>query len=101
MGSKRQNFLVTGLFPWRFGLAALLCLQHLISHGQPSSANQLYNVRRWEAGATENGLPQNTITAVVQTQDGYLWVGTYSGLARFDGLRFTVFDENNTPGLAS
>ena len=44
-------------------------------------------------------MPQNKVTAVVQTRDGYLWVGTYNGLARFDGVRFTVFDDNNTPEL--
>ena len=55
-----------------------------------------YFTRVWQV---EKGLPQNKVTAVVQTQDGYLWVGTYSGLARFDGVRFTVFDEKNTPGL--
>jgi len=49
----------------------------------------------------EDGLPQNTVTAVVQTRDGYIWVGTYDGLARFDGVRFTVFDGSSTPGLAS
>ncbi len=46
---------------------------------------------------TENGLPQNTVTAVVQTQDGYLWLGTFGGLARFDGLKFTIFNTSNTP----
>ena len=59
-----------------------------------------YSVQRWEA-AGEAGLPQNTITTVIQTKDGYLWLGTYGGLARFDGVRFTVFDDNNAPGLAS
>jgi ligand-binding sensor domain-containing protein len=49
----------------------------------------------------EQGLPQNKVTAVVQTRDGYLWVGTYNGLARFDGVHFTVFDDNNTPELRS
>ena len=49
----------------------------------------------------EQGLPQNKVTAVVQTRDGYLWAGTYNGLARFDGVRFTVFDDNNTPELRS
>jgi len=58
-------------------------------------------VQRWDAGAAEDGLPQNTVPAIVQTRDGYLWIGTYTGLARFDGLRFTVFDDNNSPGLAS
>ena len=52
-----------------------------------------YFMRVWQV---ENGLPQNKVTAVVQTHDGYLWVGTYSGLARFDGMRFTVFDDKNT-----
>jgi diguanylate cyclase (GGDEF)-like protein len=45
------------------------------------------------------GLPQNTIAAIVQTRDGYLWLGTQEGLARFDGVRFTVFDRANTPEL--
>jgi ligand-binding sensor domain-containing protein len=57
-----------------------------------------YFTRVWQV---ENGLPQNKIPSVVQTHDGYLWVGTYSGLARFDGVRFTVFDKKNTPGLHS
>lgn len=50
---------------------------------------------------TENGLPQNTVQAILQTRDGYLWVGTQDGLARFDGLNFTVFDKENTPAFKS
>jgi ligand-binding sensor domain-containing protein/signal transduction histidine kinase len=50
---------------------------------------------------TDDGLPQNSVIALTQTRDGYLWLGTLNGLVRFDGLRFTVFDENNTPGLDS
>jgi signal transduction histidine kinase/ligand-binding sensor domain-containing protein len=42
----------------------------------------------------EAGLPQITITAIAQTPDGFLWVGTEGGLARFDGLRFTVVDQS-------
>jgi len=38
----------------------------------------------------QQGLPDDSVTAVLQTRDGYLWVGTSAGLARFDGLRFTV-----------
>jgi ligand-binding sensor domain-containing protein len=57
-----------------------------------------YFMRTWQV---ENGLPQNKVTAVVQTHDGYLWLSTYNGLAKFDGVRFTVFDENNTPELRS
>jgi len=45
---------------------------------------------------TEQGLPQNTVPAIVQTHDGYIWMGTELGLVRFDGVQFTVFDESNT-----
>jgi len=48
---------------------------------------------------TRDGLPQNTITAIAQTPDGYLWLGTREGLIRFDGVRFTVFDSNTTPEI--
>jgi ligand-binding sensor domain-containing protein/signal transduction histidine kinase len=53
-------------------------------------------VRVWQM---EDGLPHNNVEAVAQTQDGYLWVGTTAGLARFDGARFVVFDGSNTPEL--
>ncbi len=49
----------------------------------------------------ENGLPQNIIRGIVQAPDGYLWIATLDGLARFDGVRFTVFNKSNTPGIAS
>ncbi len=50
---------------------------------------------------TENGLPQNTVRAVAQTGEGYLWVATAEGLARFDGTSFTVLDKQNTPQLTN
>jgi diguanylate cyclase (GGDEF)-like protein len=57
-----------------------------------------YSVDRY---TTENGLPQSSVLAMVQTRDGYLWLGTYEGLARFDGLSFTVFNKTNTPEMES
>lgn len=57
-----------------------------------------YLVSTWQP---EDGLPQSTVTCAVQTRDGYLWLGTFDGLARFDGLRFTVFGAHNTPALKS
>ena len=44
----------------------------------------------------EQGLPQDTIRAISQTADGYLWLGTDEGLARFDGYEFTVFNKDQS-----
>jgi ligand-binding sensor domain-containing protein len=49
----------------------------------------------------QQGLEQNPITSVVQTSDGYLWVGTYTGLLRYDSVRVLVFDSVDTPGLTN
>lgn len=55
---------------------------------------------RFDVWTADSGLPQNSVRAIVQTRDGYLWVGTLDGLARFDGVRFTVFNKANSPGLS-
>jgi ligand-binding sensor domain-containing protein/signal transduction histidine kinase len=59
---------------------------------------QSFTINTW---TTDEGLPQNSVTSIQQTRDGYLWFGTLNGLVRFDGLKFTVFDESNTPNLES
>jgi len=48
-----------------------------------------------------DGLPQNTVVAIATTRDGYLWLGTYEGAARFDGVRFTLFNPSNTTGIGN
>ena len=55
-----------------------------------------YQIDAWTA---ENGLRQNVTLNTCQTQDGYLWIATFDGLARFDGVRMVVFDRNNTAGI--
>lgn len=55
-----------------------------------------FQIDVWQS---DEGLPQNSVTAITQTTDGYLWLGTQDGLARFDGVRFQVFNENNTPAI--
>ncbi len=54
--------------------------------------------RSW---TTDDGLPDNAVAAVLQTRDGYLWLGTYGGLAKFDGERFTAYNSANEPQLQS
>jgi len=54
--------------------------------------------RVWQV---KDGLPQNQVRDVKQTRDGYLWIATNDTLARFDGVRFAVFNRENTPSLRS
>jgi signal transduction histidine kinase/ligand-binding sensor domain-containing protein/CheY-like chemotaxis protein len=63
---------------------------------EPDRRLSQYNHEVWRS---ENGLPQNSVLSGVQTSDGYLWFGTYEGLARFDGARFTIFDRRTSPEL--
>lgn len=49
----------------------------------------------------EDGLPQNSINAIEQSNDGYIWIATFSGLVRFDGKNFKTFNLINTPCLIS
>src|SRR5262245_28025977 len=75
----------------------------LVTHGpglgsalSPERAITEYGHQIWHTG---QGLPQKYVQTIVQTRDGYLWLGTQEGLARFDGVRFTVFNKKNTPAM--
>lgn len=81
------------LLAWLFCAS---CVASLVAAEAGSGEEQPYCVTRW---TTDQGLPQNRISCLKQTRDGYLWLGTWFGLARFDGTRFTVFDKFNTPEL--
>jgi len=59
----------------------------------PAKALTQYIINNYD---DEKGLPQNSVHAVVQTADGYLWLGTEEGVARFDGVAFKEFNESNT-----
>ncbi len=61
-----------------------------------AAPNGRFLVREW---TTDDGMPQNVVLAMTQSRDGYLWLGTGNGLARFDGVRFKTFEENQAPEL--
>src|SRR6185295_12891944 len=63
-----------------------------------AAANPRFFIKHWDTG---DGLPQNSVISTIQTRDGYRWVGTLDGLARFDGVRFERFYDANTPRLNS
>jgi len=56
---------------------------------------------RFDSWTTENGLPQNSVYDILQTPDNYLWLATLDGLAQFDGVRFTIFNKSNAPGIVN
>ena len=62
----------------------------------PGRALSQYAHETW---GTAEGLPQSTGLSLARTRDGFLWVGTEEGIARFDGSTFVVRDRRNTPGL--
>jgi ligand-binding sensor domain-containing protein/signal transduction histidine kinase len=63
---------------------------------EPTTPLANYGRQTW---VMENGLPQNTVQALAQTRDGFVWLGTEVGLVRFDGNGFQVFDRNAWPML--
>ncbi|HTH47885.1 MAG TPA: two-component regulator propeller domain-containing protein, partial [Candidatus Limnocylindria bacterium] len=62
----------------------------------PSPVSE-YLLTHW---SSDDGLPQNSIISMAQTSDGYIWLSTFGGLARFDGVHFEVFDGDLVPALA-
>jgi hypothetical protein len=55
-------------------------------------------VDRW---TNENGLPVKSVRGICQGPEGYLWLATYDGLVRFDGVRFVTFNKSNSDGILS
>ena len=85
--------------------AAVHTLAVILSLGSPvaavegenlSGGDHRFVVAHW---GTDDGLPQSDVLSVAQTADGFLWLGTQEGLARFDGVAFRNFDRNNVPGM--
>lgn len=80
------------------GWWARICVAFLLtaSHWCGGLGSGDYLVKVW---SSDDGLLSSSVTAVAQTPDGYLWVGTYNGLSRFDGNRFVTFGPDVTPEL--
>jgi ligand-binding sensor domain-containing protein len=71
------------------------------STAQTTSRSDVFGRYQKVTWQERDGLPQNTVLAVATTRDGYLWVGTYEGAARFDGVRFTLFSRSTTTGIGN
>ncbi len=87
---------ITRLIAWLL-YGAVIAPQFVIGGTLPKASPRDYLVHVWQ---TDDGLPQNWVSSIVQTPNSYLWIGTrYGGLARFDGVRFVPFNPQNTPAL--
>jgi PAS domain S-box-containing protein len=86
---------------WRARRLAIALLLIPLLTVAPDAANRRKEAS-WHAvqiwGQSE-GLPQNSVLALLQTRDGYLWIGTKAGVSRFDGVRFTTYDDRNRANL--
>ena len=82
---------------WILG-CALLVLSPAHANSLPKIRLSQYVSQDWNA---HDGLSQNTVLNIAQTGDGFIWIGTQEGLARFDGFEFTVYDQSNTPEFTS
>jgi signal transduction histidine kinase/ligand-binding sensor domain-containing protein len=91
---SRHSFSVRVMRHVTWLLGTCLAGVFLLSLAAPASGQAL--LRTW---TTADGLPHNTVQSLVQTPDGYLWLATRDGLARFDGVRFRVFNRGNTSAL--
>lgn len=63
-----------------------------------ANASAQYHIDSW---TTSDGLPQSSVNDILQTHDGFLWLATFGGLVRYDGVTFKVFNTGNTRGLKS
>jgi len=82
---------------WWLWLALLFSIG-LVRAQVPEAVERRYRI---DASTVESGLPSGVINAVLQTSEGYLWLGTANGLVRFDGVRFTVYPSSPKPEFAS
>jgi ligand-binding sensor domain-containing protein/signal transduction histidine kinase len=92
---------VAGPRPDRTGLGIALALLALLASAPaaalaPQTSLSQYIIDSWQEQA---GLPQKFVLSILQTRDGYLWIGTKGGLARFDGVRFVTYDDRSPEQL--
>jgi ligand-binding sensor domain-containing protein/signal transduction histidine kinase len=93
-----QQQMMRAAWQWRLLWVWLLVVSHAALALDPQRSLDHYGHQAWR---TDSGLPQNTIHSILQTRDGYLWLGTDGGLVRFDGIDFVTFDAENTPQFKS
>jgi ligand-binding sensor domain-containing protein len=93
----------TSSFGWMARLLLVgicLCMQWPVMAQSPLRNGDFkqFKITHW---TTDDGLPTNTLIFLNQDKDGYLWIGSYDGLIRFDGSQFINYSKESTPNLSS
>jgi signal transduction histidine kinase/ligand-binding sensor domain-containing protein/DNA-binding response OmpR family regulator len=94
-GAALRTLLVAAL---RAGTARAAQAQPRPEDPRTTESSPTYVHEQW---TVRDGLPVNSVNALLQSRSGYLWIGTFDGLVRFDGVRMQVFNASNSPGLES
>mgnify|MGYP002750458685 CR=1 FL=1 len=84
------------LNPRFFFIGILLFIFLFIPSIRADQKDNRFLIKHW---GENSALPQTSVNSMVQTRDGYIWIATFGGLAKFDGLKFTILDVGNTPEL--
>jgi signal transduction histidine kinase/ligand-binding sensor domain-containing protein/CheY-like chemotaxis protein/AraC-like DNA-binding protein len=83
------------------GTLVMLVIAVAALHAQTADPSALAAGWVQESWSIADGLPVNSINGLIQSRTGYIWAATFDGLVRFDGVRFTVYNSANSPGLPS
>jgi ligand-binding sensor domain-containing protein/signal transduction histidine kinase len=79
-------------------LSGLCAIPYRCAAAEDQTAAPAFGHQAW---STENGLPQNSVHQILQTRDGYLWIATEGGAARFNGVQFTTFNQESNAAFTS
>src|SRR5215472_876178 len=90
--SGMNRSIYSGKYIWRRRILSFTCLLALFISTPVIAADEDWSLRVWRS---DEGLPNNNVTSLAQTDDGYLWVATTGHFARFDGVHFEEFTPHN------
>lgn len=80
----------------------LLCLPTVVMLAQQPTTifatEEDYTVKRF---TIDDGMPSNAVNDLLLASDGYIWIGTFGGLVRFDGVKYEIFNSINTPNFTN
>ena len=99
--SRSRYLLLSSVFLLGLGLVAGASALNHSQAGAETPIQPTAGALAHQAWSTDNGLPQNSVHQILQTRDGYIWIATEGGVARFNGTQFTVFNQEYAPAFTS